>query len=113
MPSKKHDKNIKDLLDIRRELRANATPAEHALWNIIRGRKVDGLKFYRQYSLGQFVVDFYCPSLNLAIELDGNYHYMDGVFQKDQERDRQLLEEFQTTVLRFANEVVFNQPEAI
>ena len=54
-----------------RELRASSTPAEQALWKLLRDRRLQGIKFRRQSPLGIFVADFYCPELKLVIELDG------------------------------------------
>ena len=55
----------------RRELRKNQTDVERLLWKQIRNKNFFGLKFFRQYSVGAYIVDFYCPKLKLAIELDG------------------------------------------
>jgi very-short-patch-repair endonuclease len=58
----------------RRELRQSTTPAEIKIWNIIRNRKINNLKFIRQYSVGFYILDFYCPKIRLAIEIDGGQH---------------------------------------
>lgn len=58
----------------RQELRRNQTDAEKAFWSKIRNRQLHGLKFFRQYSLGPYILDFYCPFLKLAVELDGGQH---------------------------------------
>ncbi len=52
--------------------------AEVILWSKLQSRQVDGLKFRRQYSVGRFVVDFYCSELKLAIEVDGDSHFQGG-----------------------------------
>ena len=57
----------------RRDLRKKNTSAEEIFWNIVR-RKNLGLKFKRQLSIDNYVVDFYCPDKKLAIELDGEIH---------------------------------------
>ncbi|HEY0029441.1 MAG TPA: DUF559 domain-containing protein [Bacteroidia bacterium] len=62
--------NKKSLLEIRRALRKEATPAEYILWQHIRNGKLSGLKFKRQHSIGNYIVDFYCASKRLIIELD-------------------------------------------
>jgi very-short-patch-repair endonuclease len=46
----------------RQNLRNNSTSAEAALWNLIKNKKLDGRKFRRQHSLGNYIVDFYCSS---------------------------------------------------
>jgi very-short-patch-repair endonuclease len=50
------------------------TPAEQILWDRLRGRRFQGLKFRRQHPLGRFIVDFYCAEHRLVIELDGGIH---------------------------------------
>jgi len=58
----------------RRELRRNQTEAEKALWVHLRNMRFHGMKFFRQYSIGPYILDFYSPTLKLAIELDGGQH---------------------------------------
>ena len=58
----------------RRRLRKNATDAERKLWSILRSKRMAGLKFFRQYSVGSYILDFYCPERRLAIEVDGGQH---------------------------------------
>lgn len=62
-------------------MRNDATRYEKALWEELRGSRL-GVKFIRQYSVGPFVVDFYCPTKRLAIELDGSVHKNDGMYDK-------------------------------
>lgn len=57
-----------------RHLRRNLTPAEAYLWNALRCRQLVGLKFRCQHPVGRFIVDFYCPSCKLVIEVDGEIH---------------------------------------
>ncbi|MEW6374862.1 MAG: endonuclease domain-containing protein [Thermodesulfobacteriota bacterium] len=58
----------------RRELRHNQTDAEKALWAQLRNKQFYGMKFFRQYSIGPYILDFYCPNMKLAVELDGGQH---------------------------------------
>ncbi|MBM4339935.1 MAG: endonuclease domain-containing protein [Deltaproteobacteria bacterium] len=58
----------------RRELRRNQTDAEKALWAYLRNKQFYGMKFFRQYSIGPYILDFYCPNMKLAVELDGGQH---------------------------------------
>jgi very-short-patch-repair endonuclease len=58
----------------RRELRRNQTDAEKALWAHLRNKQFYGMKFFRQYSIGPYILDFYCPNIKLAVELDGGQH---------------------------------------
>ena len=108
-----HVFNTRDMKALRRQLRSNGTPAEGRLWNILKGKKVGGLQFRRQYSVGQYILDFYCPALKLAIELDGNYHYNTANSEHDMDRDEDLLNDYGIQTLRFENKIVFEQPQTI
>ncbi|WP_196893500.1 endonuclease domain-containing protein [Aureivirga marina] len=98
--------NKKELIEHRKKLRNNATPAEAHLWKHLKGRQLNGYKFRRQHSIFNYIVDFYCPLKKLVIELDGNFHYtLDGLIQ-DKERDN-ILKEIGITTVRFENKLVF------
>jgi very-short-patch-repair endonuclease len=90
----------------RRQLRRDETPAESHLWKHLRRKKLAGLKFWRQYSVGLFIVDFYCPEKRLAVELDGNHHREKDTKVYDQERT-EFLESKDIIVLRFWNDDIF------
>ena len=94
--------NLQSLKQRRRYLRKNQTFPETLVWNVIRSRQINGFKFKRQYSIGSFIVDFFCPELRLAIEIDGDTHYQAGATQKDQEREH-YLKSFGVKFLRFTN----------
>ena len=96
----------KYLIEIRRKLRKSNTPAEDEFWKHIRNGRLFGLKFKRQHSIGNYVVDFYCASHRLIIELDGGIHNLKEQKEKDIERDENLIE-MEFTVLRFKNEEIF------
>ncbi|HEX8626116.1 MAG TPA: endonuclease domain-containing protein [Allosphingosinicella sp.] len=64
---------------------------EARLWQVLRTRP-DGLKFRRQHPVGPYVLDFYCPSAKLAVEVDGVGHGMGGNPARDAARDRWLRE---------------------
>ena len=66
--------NKKTVEDRRRNLRNQQTEAERIFWNIVRGRKFSNLKFRRQFSIGSYILDFYCPEIGLAVEIDGGQH---------------------------------------
>ncbi|MBK9760888.1 MAG: DUF559 domain-containing protein [Flavobacteriales bacterium] len=83
-------RNRKDLKEVRRSLRSNATSSEAVLWSSLSGSKLDGRKFRRQYGIGPLVLDFYCPSERLCVELDGSVHHDPTVSMNDQWRDEQL-----------------------
>lgn len=96
---------------MRRKLRHSLTPAEATLWRALKGRQVYGLKFRRQHSVGPYILDFYCPELKLAIELDGESHMMREEY--DDRRTDNLFRMAGITVLRFENRVVFENLEQI
>jgi very-short-patch-repair endonuclease len=83
-----------------RELRQKGVLSEVLLWNRLKGRKMRGYQFMRQKPIGEYIVDFYCSKLKLAIEIDGESH--DGRFRYDMER-RRFLESMGLTVLRFSD----------
>jgi very-short-patch-repair endonuclease len=85
-------------------LRREMTPAEHRLWQAIRNRQLGGLRFRCQHAVGPFILDFYCPSHRLVVELDGNVH--DARAEYDEARTQQLTS-YGYRVLRFRNDEVF------
>ena len=86
----------------RTSLRQNSTDAENALWYHLRNKQFLGLKFRRQYSVDAYVLDFYCPSLRLAIELDGGQHAEADQMDYDQIRTEFLASQ-DIHVIRFWN----------
>lgn len=78
------------LRKLSRELRKNMTDAERLLWSKIRRRQLRGRQFYRQKPIGNYIVDFYCPSAKLIIELDGGQHFTEEGKEKDKIRDSHL-----------------------
>ena len=89
-----------------RELRRNATEAERRLWPHLSARKLKGVRFNRQFPVGQYICDFVSRERHLVIELDGGHHAMTAEY--DVRRTR-FLEEQGYQVLRFwNNEVVDN-----
>lgn len=104
--------NRKYLKETRKELRNNATSAEAFLWKHLSKRKLKGRKFRRQQSLNNYIVDFYCPSEKLIIELDGEYHNNPETIEKDLLRDKHL-EKLGFTILRFENKLVFDDLKGV
>ncbi|WP_224485167.1 endonuclease domain-containing protein [Robertkochia aurantiaca] len=96
----------------RKKLRTEATPAEKYLWYHLKNRKLKGQKFRRQSGLGNYIVDFYCPSAKLVIELDGAPHFNPLSEEKDIKRDLHL-QRMGFKVLRFRNDEVFNDTENV
>jgi very-short-patch-repair endonuclease len=93
-----------------KNLRKRATLAEAILWNQLRTRQIEGVKFRRQQPIGEFIVDFVCFEKKLIIELDGGQHARDRA--KDYERDKKLSEGGYT-VLRFWNNEVLKNLEGV
>jgi very-short-patch-repair endonuclease len=89
----------------RKSLRNNSTDAEIILWNHLKDKALLGYKFRRQYSVDQFILDFYCPVLKLAVELDGNIHLNKEIKEHDENRDA-FLKSFGITIIRFCNDDV-------
>ena len=95
----------KSMIEASKELRQRTTIAEELLWEALKEKKLSGLKFYRQMPIDRFIVDFYCPRLKLAIELDGGIH--DDPDQDDHNRLReQMLSEREIRIIRFRNKEV-------
>lgn len=95
---------------IRRDLRNNATSAEAALWKHLKGSQLEDRKFRRQHSVGNYVVDFYCPAEKLAVELDGAGHFTAVGLESDELREAYIAEQG-VRVLRFENRLVFEEIE--
>jgi very-short-patch-repair endonuclease len=92
----------------RRELRRNQSDAERALWAKLRSRQLLGMKFFRQYSIGPYILDFYCPTVKLAVELDSGQHNQSDNKEHDASRS-DFLKAQGIDVMRFwDNEVLFD-----
>lgn len=103
--------NHKNQKNYRSQLRHNSTPAEKELWKYLKNKQVEGLKFRRQYSIGTYIVDFYCPEIRLAIELDGQVHI--GNERYDERRDSFIQEMGDIHLIRYENKFVYEHPECI
>ena len=90
-----------------RKLRQASTPAERVLWSKIRLGQIAGHNFRRQHPMGAYVLDFYCPALGLAIELDGGQHGTPERSNRDKARDAWLRGRG-IQVLRYWNSDVFS-----
>jgi very-short-patch-repair endonuclease len=104
--------NQKSQKEFRRELRKNLTPAEAKLWKYLQNSQLDGRKFRRQHSVGQFIIDFYCPKEKLAVELDGNSHFNSVNEQYDIKRS-EYLNSLGINVVRFENKDIFEKTEIV
>ena len=85
-----------------RRLRRDATDVGRRLWQKLRSAQIDGASFRRQHPAGRYTLDFYCPALQLAIELDGGQHAQTQTKSRDDQRDRWLAARG-VTILRFWN----------
>ena len=77
-----------------RHPRQNLTPAEAKLWSLLQKRQQNGLKFRCQHPLGRFIVDFYCPTYKLIIEIDGPIHKQ----QQHYDQARKVLDDLTTAL---------------
>lgn len=98
------------LTDRARDLRTRQTKAESLLWRALRGRRLCGLKFRRQFPIEPFIVDFACIEKKVIVEIVGGYH--DYVVEDDLSR-QQKLEALGWNVVRFSNEDVLADVEAV
>ena len=96
----------------RRKLRRNSTVTEDLLWIYLKNRQLVGQKFRRQYSIGKYVVDFYCPQQRLIVEVDGSIHQKPEVKKNDILR-QEFLESLGLRVLRFSNSDVNCQIQTV
>jgi len=97
---------------VRQRLRNDAPKAERLLWWRLRGKQVDGLKFRRQYGVGDYVIDLYCPAAKLAVELDGESHFDPVPEAKDAQRQA-FIESFGIHVIRFTNPEVYKHLDVV
>jgi very-short-patch-repair endonuclease len=100
------------LKERRRELRRSQTEAEKVLWEKLRGNSFYNLKFFRQYSVGPYILDFFCPSQRLALEIDGGQH-ADSDAQAYDEARSAYLKTRDISVLRFWNNEVLQNMEGV
>ena len=99
-----------NLIKNARKLRKNSTRAESLLWSKLRARQIEGIKFRRQQTIRNFIVDFVSFEKRIIIELDGGQHAQ--AKKKDSKRDK-LLTENGFTVLRFWNNDIFKNLEGV
>ena len=96
-----------------RQLRQEETEAEQVLWNALRGKRLNGLKFRRQHPYENTILDFFCVEYQLVIEVDGNIHDLPDQSKYDEERTN-FLNEHGLRVVRFRNEdILKNLPNVL
>ncbi len=98
-------------IDFRRLQRIASTDAEARIWYVLRNRHL-GAKFRRQATAGSYTLDFLCPSLQLAVEIDGSQHRDEAGLRYDAERDSALAS-VGIKVLRFTNQEALAATEYI
>lgn len=91
--------------------RANPEP-ENRLWYYLRDRRLSGLKFRRQFSVGRYIIDFYCAKPRVAIEIDGDSHFTAEAQKYDLEREK-YIRACGITILRFTNDEVQRNIEGV
>jgi len=104
--------NLEFLKSRRKELRSGMTPAEAYLWSKINKGQLDGRKFRRQHSVGKYILDFYCTSEKLSVELDGMNHFNEESMEYDKKRT-DYLNTHNIKVIRFENAEVFDMTEEV
>jgi len=100
---------LPEMKPFRRKLRKNMAAAEVALWTMIKNRQLVDERFLQQFSIGHYVVDFYCHKYKLSIELDGAGHFTEEGREYDARRT-EYLNSVGIRVIRFENIEVFNYP---
>ena len=87
-------------------------PAEAMLWKRLQRRQIAQAKFRRQHSVESFVLDFYCPEVRLAIELDGPSHDGEEAALRDESRQK-FIESYGIVFLRFSNQEIYRNVDGI
>jgi very-short-patch-repair endonuclease len=96
----------------RRQLRQSMPAAEVMLWACLKGRRMLGCKFRRQYSVGKFMIDLYAVEIKLGIELDGESQFHDRAQEYDLKRQL-FIESFGIKIIRFLNEDVYDGMDGV
>ena len=93
-------------------LRQTTTEAEEKLWQELRNKKLNGLKFRRQHPIDKWIADFYCHEKKLVLELDGSVHNEKEIAEYDAGREKDL-KELEFNVIRFRNDEVLSDIEEV
>jgi very-short-patch-repair endonuclease len=100
------------LIEFARQMRREPTPAEEALWRLLRGRQLAGFKFRRQHPVGRYIADFYTAAAALVVELDGDTHATPEGIEHDRIRHA-YLQSLGLAVIRFWNFDVKETPDGV
>lgn len=95
-----------------KSLRHASTEAEEKLWQALRNKKLNGLKFRRQHPIDKWISDFYCHEKKLVIELDGSVHNDKEIIEYDENRTKNL-KELGINIMRFRNDEVMTNIEVV
>jgi very-short-patch-repair endonuclease len=106
------DKTPEQILIHSRNMRKNPTEAEELLWTRLRGRRLNKFKFRRQQHLRGFILDVYCESARLGVEVDGEIHLNKEQAEFDKQRT-EYLAEFGIKIIRFTNEQVLKEIQEV
>ena len=100
------------LKDLARDLRNNSTKSEVILWLKLKGKQMYGYDFHRQKPIDNYIVDFFCFELMLAIEVDGYSHQLEDIYFKDVKKENKL-KELGISVLRFTDDQVLKDMDNV
>ncbi len=106
-----HIYNNNKFKELRQKLRQTVTPGERKLWGKLRNKQFLGIKFFRQYGIGPYVSDFYCPEFRIAIEINGSSHD-ESKFDYDRKRQK-FIESLDITVFNFSEFEAVNRLQNI
>ena len=96
----------------RKKLRRNMPQAEVILWLRLKNKRLKDYRFRRQYSVGKYVIDFYCPKLKLAIEIDGESHFTEKAEIRDKLR-QYIIESYGIEFMRFTNREIYENIDGV
>ncbi len=88
------------------------TEPEIILWSYLKNKQINGFKFRRQFSIEDYVIDFYCPELKLGVELDGSGHAYQGKMIIDENRSKEISK-FGIHIIKFGNSEVYSDASAV
>ncbi len=105
--------NKKEFTNLRKKLRNSQTSSEKILWQKLKGKQIHGLKFRRQYSIDKYIVDFYCPEINLAIEIDGCSHTINEIAETKDKQRQNCIEKLGIKFLRFSSTDIYDNLDEV
>ncbi|RDK88537.1 endonuclease domain-containing protein [Marinirhabdus gelatinilytica] len=95
------------LKELARQHRNNSTKAEIKIWKYLKSKRMRGYDFHRQKPIDEYIVDFFCNKLKLAIECDGYSHQIAETWEKDQVKTKRR-KDLGVSVLRFSDNQIWN-----